>query len=266
MPPKENRLTLALKPTKQKRKTPNLLTGAVDAQVQPDAATPSRAANNALRPKGTSPMKITESKRDDNSKTSSNVMKLPTDADSTIKSDPKELDTESKADSLNDMIGSARKELFKSIPPPEVDDDAITLATAKSRKWVPIKSVVKATTISTTNENATLTIDLTGPCHRRGATFAADTNFKESEAQAAKKTPGKETTSVDKPKECVAQIHIKILPGAEDIQETVLGLMHHCLTILQERDDMACFLNAAKSLAVKKLTYFPWDFTDFHDD
>jgi hypothetical protein len=211
-------------------------------------------------------MKITESKRDDNSKTSSNVMKLPTDADSTIKSDPKELDTESKADSLNDMIGSARKELFKSIPPPEVDDDAITLATAKSRKWVPIKSVVKATTISTTNENATLTIDLTGPCHRRGATFAADTNFKESEAQAAKKTPGKETTSVDKPKECVAQIHIKILPGAEDIQETVLGLMHHCLTILQERDDMACFLNAAKSLAVKKLTYFPWDFTDFHDD
>jgi hypothetical protein len=202
-------------------------------------------------------MKITESKQDYTSKTSSNAMKLPTDANSTIKSDLKELDTESKADSLNDMIGSARKVLFKLIPPPEVDDDAITLATAKSRKWVPIKSIVKATTTSTTNENATPTIDLTGPCHCRGATFAADTNFKKREAQAANKTPGKETTSVDEPKECVTQIRIKILPGAEDIQETVLGLMHHCLTILQERDDTACFLNAVKSLAAKKLTIFP---------
>ncbi len=256
MPPKENRLTPALKPTKQKQKTPNLLTGAVDAQVQPDAATPSRAANKALQPKGTSPMKITESKQGDTSKTSSNVMKLPTDANSTIKSDLKESDTESKADSLNDMIASARKELFKTIPSPEVDDNAITLATAKSRKWVPIKSVVKATTTSTTNENATSTMDLTRPCHCWGATFAADTNFKEREAQAAKKTPGKETTLVDKPKECVAQICIKILPGAEDIQETVLGLMHHCLTILQERDDTACFLNAAKSLAAKKVDGF----------
>ncbi len=93
------------------------------------------------------------------------MMKLPSDANSTIKSDLKELDTESKADSLNDMIGSARKVLFKLIPPPEVDDDAITLATAKSRKWVPIKSIVKATTTSTTNENTTPTIDLTRPCH-----------------------------------------------------------------------------------------------------
>jgi hypothetical protein len=187
-------------------------------------------------------------------------------ANSTIESDPKESDTESKADSLNDMIASARKEIFKSIPLPEVDDVASTLATAKLRKWVPIKSVVKATTTSTTNENATPTIDLTGPCHCRGATFAADTNFKKREAQAANKTPGKETTSVDEPKECVTQIRIKILPGAEDIQETVLGLMHHCLTILQERDDTACFLNAAKSLAAKKLTDFPRDFTYFHND
>ncbi len=130
-------------------------------------------------------MKITELKRDDTSKTSSNVMKLPMDANSTIKSDPKELDAESKVDSLNDMIASARKELFKLVPLPEVDDDAITLATTKSRKWVPIKSVVKAPTMSTTNENATPTIDLTGPCHCWGATFATDTNFKEREAQAA---------------------------------------------------------------------------------
>ncbi len=82
----------------------------------------------------------------------------------------------------------------------------------------------------------------------------------------AKRTQGKGTTLDDELKECVAQIRIKILPGAEDIQETVLGLMQHCLTILQERDDTSCFLNAAKSLVAKKLTDFPRDFTDFHDD
>jgi hypothetical protein len=251
MPPK-NRLTSALKPTKQKWKTSTTLTGAVDAQVHLDAATPSRTVNKALQPKGRSPMKITKSKLDDTSVTSSNVMKLPTDANSTIKSDPKDSDTESKADSLNDMIASAQKELFKLTPLLKVDDDAITLATSKSKKWVPIKSAVKSPTPSTTHKKTTPTIDLTEPSNRRGATFAVDTNFKEREAQVAKRTPGKGTTLDDKLKECVAQIHIKILPGAEDIQETVLGLMQHCLTILQERDDTACFLNAASPWWQKK--------------
>ncbi len=79
-------------------------------------------------------MKITKSKLDDTSVTSSNMMKLPTGSNSTIKSDPKESDTESKADSLNDMIVSAYEELFKSTPLPKVDNDAITLATSKSKK------------------------------------------------------------------------------------------------------------------------------------
>ncbi len=93
-----------------------------------------------------------------------------------------------------------------------------------------------------------------------------DTNIKEREAQVAKRTPGKGTTLDDELKECVAQIRIKILPGAKDIKETVLGLMQHCLTILQDRADTECFLNAAKSLVTKKLTDFPHDFTDFHDN
>ncbi len=58
-------------------------------------------------------MKTTESKQDEGSKMSSSLMKLPTDADSTIKSDPKESDTESKEDSLANMIASVRKELFR---------------------------------------------------------------------------------------------------------------------------------------------------------
>jgi hypothetical protein len=93
-----------------------------------------------------------------------------------------------------------------------------------------------------------------------------DTNFKEKEGQPAKMTPAKAQDGVEEMKECVVQICIQTHAGVEDIQETTLGLMHHCLTILHERDKTACFVNAAKSLEAKKLTDFPQDFTDFHDD
>jgi hypothetical protein len=79
-------------------------------------------------------------------------------------------------------------------------------------------------------------------------------------------TPAMAQDGVEKMKECMAQICIKIHAGAEDIQETVLGLMNHCLTILHKQDKRVCFVNAAKSLEAKKLTEFPQDFTDFHDD
>ncbi len=93
-----------------------------------------------------------------------------------------------------------------------------------------------------------------------------DTNFKEKEGQPAKMTPAKAQDGVEEMKECMVQIRIKIHAGAEDIQETMLGLMHHCRTILHEWDKTACFVNTAKSLEAKKLTDFPRDFTDFHDD
>ncbi len=64
---------------------------------------------------------------------SSNLTKLPTDADSTIKSDPKESDTVSKEDTLANMIASAWKELFKATPLAGDNNDVITLATAKSK-------------------------------------------------------------------------------------------------------------------------------------
>jgi hypothetical protein len=113
-------------------------------------------------------MKITESKQDDGSKTSSNLMKLPMDTNSTIKSDPKESDTESKEDSLANMIASARKELFRATPPADNNDDIITLATAKSKKWVPINKVRDRT--------MTLSVTSTAP-NCRSATFATDTIF-----------------------------------------------------------------------------------------
>ncbi len=57
-----------------------------------------------------------------------------------------------------------------------------------------------------------------------------------------------------------------ILLGAKDIQETVLGLMYNCLTVLKEQDKTACLVNDKKSLTAHKLTDFPRNFTDFHDD
>jgi hypothetical protein len=123
-------------------------------------------------------MKVTESKQDNGSKTSSNLMKLPMDTNSTIKSNPKESDTESKEDSLANMIAKARKELFKATSPADDNKDVITLATAKSKRWVPINKARDQNMISSKPTT-------TGPKYR-GATFAADTNFKEREGLAGK--------------------------------------------------------------------------------
>ena len=196
-------------------------------------------------------MKISEAAHVD-----SNLGRQTTDADSSTKSDPKDLDSGSKPESLADVIASARKELFTVSSPAEDTDDAITVATAKSKKWKPIKCNEKA--VVSLPDSGIPVVDLTGPGSNR-----RDTNFKERETAAAATTPcpGK-ATEEDELKEVVVQIRIKILPGAEDIQETVLGLMHHCLSVLKERDKTACFVNSKKSLTAHKLTNFPRDFTD----
>jgi hypothetical protein len=199
MPPKGNcptsdSLIPSLKQPQSKRKTPNkAVTEEVEAQRRQAATTPIRNSNKALQPHGTSPMKTTESKEDKGFEMSSNLMKLPTDADSTIKSDPKESDTESKEDSLANMIASVRKESFKVTPLAGDNDDVITLvATAKSKKWVPInKAKDRTMTLPATTNNL----------KRRGATFAADTNFKEREGQPTKMTPAKAQDGIEEMKE-----------------------------------------------------------------
>ena len=64
----------------------------------------------------------------------SNLGRQTMDADSSTKSDPKDSDSGSKPDSLADVIASARKELFTVSSPAEDTDDAITVATSKSKK------------------------------------------------------------------------------------------------------------------------------------
>jgi hypothetical protein len=51
-----------------------------------------------------------------------------------------------------------------------------------------------------------------------------------------------------------------------DVQETLVGLLAHCLAVLQERDKTACILNRKKSLEARRVSDLPRDFTDFYDD
>ncbi len=50
-----------------------------------------------------------------------------------------------------------------------------------------------------------------------------------------------------------------------DVQETLVGLLAHCLLVLQERDKPACILNRRKTLEAKRVSDLPSDFTDYYD-
>ena len=45
-----------------------------------------------------------------------------------------------------------------------------------------------------------------------------------------------------------------------------MGLLAHCLAVLQERDKTACILNRKKTLEVRRVSDLPRDFTDFYND
>jgi hypothetical protein len=93
--------------------------------------------------------------------------------------------------------------------------------------------------------------------------FAADANFTTRETAPVKKTPAKEAAT--KVNECVVELQLKIFYGANDVQETVLGMMDHCLSILYEPNKKACFMNKKKSLEAYKATDYPLNFTDFYN-
>jgi hypothetical protein len=78
-----------------------------------------------------------------------------------------------------------------------------------------------------------------------------------------KKTPAKEAAT--KLNDCVVKLQLNIFHGVNNVQEMVLGMMGHCLSILHERDKKACFVNKKKSLEAYKATDFPHDFTDFYN-
>jgi hypothetical protein len=93
------------------------------------------------------------------------------------------------------------------------------------------------------------------------ASFEKGTNFNARDAPLAKKTPTKDTAS--KRNDCVVKICLKVLHGINDVQETVLVMLGHCLAILHKRDKKACFVNTKKTLKAYKATNFPCNFMDF---
>ena len=84
----------------------------------------------------------------------------------------------------------------------------------------------------------------------RSATFAAKTVFHE---RASTPTDGEKTSS--KTNECVVRMRFKL--QSCDVQETLLGLLGHCLSVLQERDKSACILNRRKTLEAKRVSDLP---------
>jgi hypothetical protein len=66
--------------------------------------------------------------------------------------------------------------------------------------------------------------------------------------------------------DCIVRINLKLTGGHKDIPASIMGMINHSLSILQERDKKARYLNRKKSLEASKATDFPKDFTDFYDD
>jgi hypothetical protein len=95
----------------------------------------------------------------------------------------------------------------------------------------------------------------------KGTKFAEGTRFVEK-VLVARKTPGKDTKLND----CVVWIKIKLTGEHKNIPESIMGMINHSLSILQERDKKVCYLNRTKSLEASQATDFLKDFTDFYDD
>jgi hypothetical protein len=187
-------------------------------------------------------------KENDEISINSSVMAL--DIDSNTKSDSKESGNDSHADSLRNLITSARKTLFNSTPPAENKDTTITSGCLT--RWVPIwKTGDKDVTAATGSL-------------RKGATFVADMNFKQQDPPPAKKTPSKGQGG--KLNKCMVKAQLKVTQGATNVQQTVLGLMDHCLAVLHKQDKMVCVINGAKTLQAYKATDLPREFTDFHNN
>jgi len=194
--------------------------------VEATAGTPTDRGNKAARPQGTSPM----SRETDNELDvqSLEVMEIDGDEDAASEKDDQ--------DSIDRAISSSRKELFVSA--------SSSRSSRANKPWRPI------------NPKDTPTQEAAAS---RSATFAAEMVFHE---HASTPTDGEKTSS--KTNECVVRMRFKL--QSCDVQETLLGLLGHCLSALQERDKSACILNRRKTLEAKRVSDLPRDFTDFYDD
>ena len=213
--------------TQSKRKLPVVGETAADTVVvgTPTNQGPSKAA----RPHGTSPMARNTALND-----KLDILLL----DIGLDDDEATLGTKDDQDSVARAISSTRKELFASSL-----SKAANSTTRGKRAWKPI-----------TSKDTLAQADGGG----KGATFSAKTVFHE---RSTTPTDGSNTASTANV--CVVRMRFKLQPC--DVQETLIGLLAHCLSVLHERDKSACILNRKKTLEAKKVSNLPRDFTDFYD-
>ncbi len=192
--------------------------------------TPTNRGNKAACPQGTSPMAC-DTEKDDDLDIQSLGMEIDGDRDASAEEDHQ--------DSVARAISSTRKELF---------------ASASSKFLSKLSGAAKAWRRITPRDTPAQDVGAS-----RGATFATKTVFHE---HSSTPTDGDKVTS--KTNDCVVRIRFKLQPCV--IQETLVGLLAHCLSVLQERDKPACILNRRKTLEARRVSNLPRDFTDFYDE
>ena len=189
------------------------------ATVKATAGTPTDHGNKAARPQGTSPMTRDVEKDNELDVQSLEVMEIDGKEDASSEKDDQH--------SIARAISSARKELFASA--------SSTKLSRSNRPWRPINPM------DTSMQDAAAS---------KSATLAAEMVFDERDSTP---TDGDKTSS--KTNECVVRMQFKLQPC--DVQETLLGLLGHCLSVLQERDKFACILNRHKTLEAKRVSDLP---------
>jgi hypothetical protein len=137
------------------------------------------------------------------------------------------LGTKNDQDSVARAISSTRKELFASSL-----CKAATSTTQGKRAWKPIIS-----------KDTPLQAEGGG----EGATFSAETVFHERST-----TPTDSSNTASTANVCVVRMRFKLQPC--NVQESLICLLAHCLSVLHERDKSACILTRKKTLEAKKVS------------
>jgi hypothetical protein len=146
--------------------------------------------------------------------------------------------TKDDQDSVARAISSTWKKLFASA----LSKDS-TATARRMRTWRPITPK-----------------DLLAQAERggKGAIFATETVFHECSS-----TPTGGNNIASKLNDCVVRMLFKLQPC--DVQKNLVGLLAHCLLVLQERDKLACILYRRKTLEAKRVSHLPRDFTNFYN-
>ncbi len=160
--------------------------------------TSTNRGNKAARPQGTSPM-ARNTEKDNDLDIQSPELEIDGDRGASAEEDDQ--------DSIARAISSTWKELFTS-----ASSKSLSKLSGAAKAWRPINP----------RDTPAQDVDTS-----KGATFATKTVFHK---RSSTPTDGDKKTS--KTNDCVVRIRFKLQPC--NVQETLIGLLAHCLLVLQE--------------------------------